>query len=190
MNNPNAADLDRDELEEAIGQFSNADWSRIRKAAQLYAIYPVEPDDLVQEALSRAINGSRKCPKGVSVVRFIAEAIRSIAHGELNKVENQREEVSVQDDTIADQGMLALKDPSLTAEERMISNEEAKGTEDRLLELFKDDDEAQLIVHGMLTGTEGEELREATALSETSFASKRRFVRRRINRAIENGFQL
>ena len=182
--------LTRDDLEESIAAFSNADWVRLRSVSQLYAIYPVEPGELVQETLCRAIAGSRKCPCAVSVVRFIAEAIRSIAHDELQKVENQRDEVSVHDETIENPDAITPKEPGPTAEERMISNEQNREIENRLLELFDGDDEAQLIVLGMLTGTEGAELREVTGLDQTGFNSKRRHVRRKINSAIENGFTL
>ncbi|OOY04592.1 sigma-70 family RNA polymerase sigma factor [Thioclava sp. F28-4] len=191
MNNVDTAKvLSRGELEEAIGEFSDADWMRIRGAAQLYAVYPVEPEELIQEALCRAIAGTRKCPKDVSVVRFVAEAIRSIAHDELQKVEHQRDEVSVHDETIENPDAITPQEPGPTAEERMISNEQTRGTENRLLELFEGDDEAQLIVLGMLTGTEGAELREVTGLDQTGFNSKRRYVRRKINNAIENGLTL
>ena len=191
MNNVDTAKvLSRGELEEAIGEFSDADWMRIRRAAQLYAVYPVEPEELIQEALCRAIAGTRKCPKDVSVVRFVAEAIRSIAHDELQKVEHQRDEVSVHDETIENPDAITPQEPGPTAEERMISNEQTRGTENRLLELFEGDDEAQLIVLGMLTGTEGAELREVAGLDQTGFNSKRRYVRRKINNAIENGLTL
>lgn len=191
MNNVDTAGvLTREELEEAIGSFSNADWLRLKKATQLYAIYPVEPDELLQEALCRAIAGGRNCPRGVGVVRFVAEAIRSIAHDELQKVENQRDEVSVHNDTIGNLDAITPMEPGPTAEERMISNEQNRETENRLLELFEGDDGAQLIVLGMLTKTEGAELMEVTGLDKTGFNSKRRYVRRKINNAIQNGFTL
>ncbi|WP_299734807.1 hypothetical protein [uncultured Roseobacter sp.] len=185
-----AVALTRDELEEGIAAFTNADWLRLRSVAQLYAIYPVEPEELVQEALCRAIAGSRKCPRKVSVVRFVAEAIRSIAHDELHKVENQRDELSVHDETIENLDAFTPTETGPTAEERMISNEHNRDTENCLLELFDGDDEAQFIVLGMLSGTEGAELREIIGLDQTGFNSKRRYVRRKINSAIENGFTL
>lgn len=182
--------LTREELEESIAAFSNADRLRLRSAAQLYAIYPVEPDELVQEALCRALAGTRKCPRNVSVVRFVAEAIRSIAHDEFRKVENRRDEVSVDDETIENPDSITPQEPGPTAEERMILNEQYQETENRLLELFEDDEEAQLIILGMLSGAEGVELKEATGLDQTGFNSKRRKVRRTMNKAIENGFTL
>lgn len=182
--------LSRQKLEEAIGAFSNADWMRLGSAAQLYAVYPVEPEDMVQEALCRAIAGTRNCPKDVSVVRFLAEAIRSIAHDELQKVEHQRNEVSVHDETIENPDAIIPLEPGLTAEERIISNEQSRGTENQLLELFEGDEKAQLIVMGMLDETEGAELKEITGLDQTGFNSKRRYVRRKLNKAIANGLKL
>ncbi len=195
MNDINTAKvLSREELEETISAFSNADWMRLRSAAQLYAVYPVEPEELVQEALCRAIAGTRKCPKKVSVVRFVAEAIRSIAHDELQKIEHKRDEVSVHDETIENPEAITPQEPGPTAEERMISNEraeeQAKQTEARLLELFGNDEQAQLIVMGDLDGAKATELREITGLDQTAFNSKRRFIRRRLNKAIENGLTL
>lgn len=191
MNDIDTADvLSREELEETIGGFSNADWLRLRSASQLYAVYPVEPEELAQEALCRSIAGTRRCPRGVSVVRFVAEAIRSIAHDELQKVENRRDEVSVHDETIENTGAIIPREPGPTAEENMISSAQTRRTENQLLELFNGDDEAQLIVLGILTGTEGAELREVTGLDQTDFNSKRRFVRRKINNAIANGLTL
>jgi len=191
MNDIDAAGvLLREELEDAIGNFSDADWMRLRRTAQLYAVYPAEPDELVQEALCRAIAGSRKCPRRISVVRFVAEAIRSIAHDELQKVEYQRDEVSVHDETVENPDAITPIELRLNPEERMVSNEQTRETENQLLELFDGDDQAQLIILGMLSGTEGAELREITGLDQTSFNSKRRFVRRKINNAIENGLTL
>ncbi len=179
--------LTREELEEAIGAFSTADWIRLRKAAQFYANYPVEPEDLVNEALCRALAGARRCPHRVHVVKFVAEAIRSIAHDELQRAEYRRNEVSVHDDSIEYPDVITPREPSPNAEERMISNERIKGVEDRLLELFEGDHKAQLMVLGMLDEVEGAELREITDLNLTDFNSKRRYVRRKINTALENG---
>ena len=182
--------LSREDLEGAICRFSDADLMRLRSVAQLYAVYPVEAEELVQEALCRSIAGTRKCPKDVSVVRFVAEAIRSIAHDELQKIENKRNEVSVDDEGIENIDAVTPTEPGPNPEERILSNEKIRGTENRLLELFDGDEEAQLIVLGMLTGTEGAELKEMTGLEQTAFNSKRRYVRRKINSAVENGLKL
>ena len=178
----------RNELEQAIDEFTDADWARLWKAARFYATYPVEPDQLIQEALLRAISGNRNCPTNVDVPKFLAEAMRSIANGGRSKVENRRVEVSLNDETRKDLEAITPKTPDLTPEERIISDEQCHNIETGILKLFEDDEAAQLLVLGMMDGVEGTELRELTDLDETSFNSKRRLVRRRIGKAFPNGW--
>lgn len=183
-----AAFRSRDEIKKAIKAFTDANWVRLEQTAKSCAIYPVEPDQLKQEALVRALSGDRKCPSNVDVVRFLAEAIRSISDGELNKVENRRNEVSVHDDMIENLDAITPKEPGPTAEERMISNEQCQQIERKILELSDDDETAQLLIMGIMIGLEGAELREQTELDQTSFNSKRRLIRRRIDAAFPNGW--
>ena len=57
-----------------------------------------------------------------------------------------------------------------------------------LLSLFEDDEIAQVILEGMMEGIEGEELQELTDLDNTAYQSKRRLIRRRINRKYPEGW--
>ena len=80
----------RDELADATRGLSDADWGRLRKVAAAYALgRPIEADDLLQEAFRRTFEGGRNCPAHVTVVKFLAEAMRSIAHGEKEKGDKQ-----------------------------------------------------------------------------------------------------
>lgn len=56
-----------------------------------------------------------------------------------------------------------------------------------IIALFDDDLEAQTIAEGTMDGMEGEELRSCTGLDEKAFATKRRLVRRRIDKAFPKG---
>ena len=77
--------LGRDEIAKAIRALTPADWIRLNKVAVAYSAgRPIGPEDLLQEAFARAMDG-RHCPAGVTAVRFLAEAMRSIAHGEGEK---------------------------------------------------------------------------------------------------------
>jgi RNA polymerase sigma-70 factor (ECF subfamily) len=180
------ASRSQNEIEDAMGAFSDADWVRLKRTAQRYAISPLEPDDLIQEALVRALSGKRKCPANVDVVRFLAEAMRSISHGERNTTSAQIREVSINEGEISE----GLQDQSITAERRMISHEEYTEITTKVTGLFEDDEAAQLLVEGMMEGMEGQELRELTELEETAFNSKRKLVRRRINAAFPDGWML
>jgi hypothetical protein len=47
---------------------------------------------------------------------------------------------------------------------------------------------AQVMVEGGMEGMEGEELREVTGLTKIAFASKRRLIRRRVEKAFPDGW--
>ena len=86
----------REEVAAAICALTDAQKARLRKVAQSYAwLYPLGADDLLSEAIARAIAGSRQCPKDVDVVKFLADAMRSIADAESKKIENQIEVMPV-----------------------------------------------------------------------------------------------
>ena len=81
VSEPVSSTLSRDEIEKAIRSLSDADSIRLQKVARYYCHRRSHhhPDDLLQEAFERAIDGSRNCPRHVDIVRFLAQAMRSIA---------------------------------------------------------------------------------------------------------------
>ena len=56
-----------------------------------------------------------------------------------------------------------------------------------ILDLFGDDEEAQLIILGIFSDLEGQDLRKETGLTQTEFNSKRRKIRRRVEKAMKDG---
>jgi hypothetical protein len=58
-----------------------------------------------------------------------------------------------------------------------------------ILNVFADDPTAQIIVEGIMEGMDGEELRALTELDDTAFGSKRRLIRRRIDKAFPKGWK-
>ena len=177
-----------DEIACAIQDLSDADWTRLRKVAAVYARNrPVEPDDLLQEAFHRALDGRRNCPVQVDPVKFLAEAMRSITDGELQKSEARPRLVPIAN-CGGDETAVDPPDPALDSEQRAGSAEEAAAMKACLLSLFEDDEIAQLILEGMMEGIEGEELRELTDLDNTAYQSKRRLIRRRIDKKVPKGW--
>lgn len=178
----------RDEIVEAIRALSDADWVRLRKVANLYARPSITADDLLQEAFARALDG-RRCPRHVDVVRFLAEAMRSIAHGEQEKVANRLALVSV--DAEADrETVLAQADPAGSAEEQRLAAEHAHAIRAALFTLFEDDPVARDILEGLMEDLTAEEIRELTDLDATAYASKRKLIRRRIDKHYPEGWTL
>lgn len=184
-----AATRSRDEIASAIRTLTAADWARLKMVAQKYAAgRPIEPDDLLQEAMARAID-SRACPAHVDVVKFLAEAMRSIAHGEGEKAEHKLVLVTVPRTGDYPPEALAAPDPAPDAEDSIISEENAAGIRKALLALFDDDPQARDIVEGTMEDMTAEELRELTGLSQTAYDSKRRLIRRRIDKDYPQGWK-
>jgi DNA-directed RNA polymerase specialized sigma24 family protein len=179
----------RDEVVEAIRALSTANWNRLRRVAIVFCRgRPIEADDLVQETFARAIDGSRNCPRNVDIVRFLTQAMRSIASSTTKVLARQPEFRAVSlfgDDGLAGDNGLAFDPPDgrPTAEQQAISGEDVAQIKRATLDLFQDDLTAQVLVEGMMEGMDGEDLRATTGLSKVGFASKRRLVRRRLDKA-------
>ena len=174
----------REEVAAAICALTDAQKARLRKVAQSYAwLYPLGADDLLSEAIARAIAGSRQCPKHVDVVKFLADAMRSIADAESKKIENQSEIVPVVLPGTEVDGAVDPMDSRVNAEETMIAAE----LREELLGLFQSDPQARDLLDGILEGYQGEELRMLTDLDETGFNTKRRLIRRTLNKRYPNG---
>ncbi len=182
--------LSRDDIAKAICALTQADWIRLDKVAEYYSAgRPIGPKDLQQEAFARAMDG-RQCPAGVTIVKFLAEAMRSIAHGESEKVEHRLVLVPASGSDDTGQQAFAFPDARPNAEQRMVSDETVAEVRNAMLALFADDEQAQIIVEGLMDGIDGDELQALCGLEATAYNSKRRLVRRRIDKAYPEGWKL
>lgn len=178
----------RTEIEEEVRSFSQADWIRLGKVAASYARRVISADDLLQEAFVRALDGSRVCPAHVGAVRFLAEAMRSIADGERDKAARKPALVPIDGSNMACEPV-DYPDPAPGVEQRMIDDQHEARIRGDLLSLFDDDPTAKDIVEGEMEGMSAEELRELTGLDSTAYDSKRRLIRRRINKRYPKGLR-
>jgi RNA polymerase sigma-70 factor (ECF subfamily) len=179
----------RDEIAAAIRGFVATDWVRLKAVARKYASgRRLEAEDLLQEALRRSLE-SRFCPANVDVVRFLAEAMRSIAHGENEKDRHHRALMPVARTGDPRELAAVVPDPALTAEAAMISEQDAAGIRKEVLSLFEDKPQLRDLVEGTMEDLNGQELRELTGLSLTDYNSARRLMRRRIDNAFPKGWK-
>ena len=175
-----------EEIREAIEAFTDVEWRRVRRTAEYWApARRVNPDDLEQEAFERALDGRRQCRRDVSVLAFLSGAMRSISTAE-HEERTGRAEVHL----VAEDGRLVFDPPDdrPTPAETAESRQEAARIKQTFLDLFEGDLAAQTILEGDMDGMEGEELRGLTGLDVKGFASKRRFIRRRIDKAFPKGW--
>jgi DNA-directed RNA polymerase specialized sigma24 family protein len=147
-----------DQIAASVRDLTEAQWIRLRKASTYFAwVCDLSPDDLLQEAFYRALAGGRKCPTNVDLVRFLVQAMRSIANGQAEKVENEVDVIPlVQLGAVVD-GAVDPKDSKESPEESMMAAESDEAIRQALLGLFPTDRQARDLVGGILTGYEGEE---------------------------------
>jgi hypothetical protein len=161
-----AVPLSRTEVERTILSLSDGEKTALVKIASLYARKrntPYDHEDLLYEAYTRIIDGRRKWPKGEPAIKFIGGVIVSLAWEWRNSVEVNQE--------------LELGDKG-AEEQSTIARIDAK----RIVDLFADDAVAQRLVAAMIEGARGEELQNLSGLTNTEYESKRRKIRRRLER--------
>jgi hypothetical protein len=152
------------EVFEAIQSLTDVTKTKLLKYATVKAAQtPYEGHDLFHEALTRCLEeGRRRWPKDLPLLKFLGGVIRSIA--------SEWKEVPPSDP----HQELDLGD----GERNTIARIEA----DKMIKLFDDDAIAKRIVIGIMSGVRGEELRKSSGLNEIDYESKRKKIRRRIEK--------
>ena len=159
--------LSQAEIIAIIRALSDADKIALLKIARLYArlyVTPYDHDDLLQEAIYRVLSGKRVWPRSVPVRSFLAGVMQSIAW-EWGKSEPPHLPLGPD-----------LPDPKPG---RPIDTEKIL----EILAIFADDPVAQKIVLLMIQGMRGEELQRSTGLGKVEYESKRKKIRRRIEKS-------
>jgi RNA polymerase sigma-70 factor (ECF subfamily) len=137
-------------------------------------------DDLLQEALTRVLVGSRKHPEGVTMVAFLAGIMRSL------KAEHWRRALKGIDghDTLRidhasnESRSVELRDPAPDPERSLSTQQELIAIE----ALFADDPVALKIIAGLSEALSAEQIRGAAGISKTDYDSARRRMRRALLR--------
>jgi hypothetical protein len=167
----------RVEFEAAIGCFSDADWARLDSLARSFAFSTGwDPDDLLQEAIVRTLQGTRNCPTSVGVMKHLADTMSSIADTERSKGRNQHSHVP-----IVQPGLILAEDPpspTWSAEDTLVY----QGERAELLALFDDDPIAREMVEGILADFDTDQLKDLTGLQGNAYDSKRTLIRRRLQK--------
>ena len=154
----------------ALAALSETDLLRLKAIARLRA-RDLPPDvgwsDLLNEAVARALDGTRQCPPGVGIIAFLAGIMRSIASEHWRRLRRET-------------GIFALSDGEGEADpapdpERTLAAVQALATLDAL---FAGDLAASQILAGLAGGLSAGEIREMYGLSETDYDSTRKRMRR------------
>ena len=172
------AEAIRTPAEQAVAQglLTLTDLLRLKAIARLHA-WGLPPDmgwtDLLQEALLRLLQGSRRPPPGIPTVTFVAGIMRSI------KAEQWRRLCR---EAPLPGGLAAIaeteSDPAPDPERCLAARQELLA----IYDLFAEDPAAMQILHGLGAGLTAEEIRAANGLSQTDYDSTRKRMRRSLLR--------
>jgi RNA polymerase sigma-70 factor (ECF subfamily) len=163
---------------------TEADLLRLKAIARLHArgLPPtVDWSDLLQEAFTRVLDGSRRQPAGVPVVAFLAEVMRSIKEQYWRQCRRGARQLPklLADLVVVDFQEGELTDPAPSTERRVIASEQVKA----IYVLFEDDPQAKQIILALYEGSTPEETCATYAMSRTDYDSTRKRIRRAMIRA-------
>lgn len=137
-------------------------------------------EDLLQEAITRVLVGSRRVPEGVTMVAFIAGIMRSLRTDHWRRVRREpssADTLRLEQESDEDRS-LAVPDPA-PGPERALSARQALTAIERL---FADDPVVLKIIAGLGAGLSAEQIRASAKLSRTDYNSARRRIRRTLLR--------
>lgn len=168
----------------ALLSLTDADLVRLKRIAQLRSagLVTIEWKDLINEAVSRALGETRRWPRNVPFVAFLAQTMRSIANEEWRRF--HQEKVTLESDlwTANSKGELMtldeLAENSVHPEREVL----ARKTLEEIEALFKDDLEAIAILNGLAGGLTPDEIQIKGNMSRIKYASSQKRIRRKLAR--------
>jgi DNA-directed RNA polymerase specialized sigma24 family protein len=166
----------------ALNIISRMDFLRLKAIARLHArgLPPdVSWDDLLQEAFTRAMVGSRRKPQGVAMVAFLAGIMRSLRAEHWRRARGgpgSRETLRIDHQDLSRAGELG--DPASDLEQALLAREQIEAIE----RLFAGDPVALGILAGLAEGHSAAQIRSAMGISKTDYDSGRKRMRRTLLR--------
>jgi RNA polymerase sigma-70 factor (ECF subfamily) len=162
---------------------TTADLLRLKVIARLQA-RGLPPEigwsDLLQEAFTRVLDGSRHHPEGLPMVAFVAGIMRSLREQYWRSARRGARQARklLAELEIADSAEPELLDPEPSPERLAIAVQEMEALND----LFADDEPARQLIAGLYEGWSPEEICVAHGISKVDYDSTRRRIRRALVR--------
>ena len=146
-----------EELSEIVRELSDRDLLKLRAAARtLMAKCNRPPDEIVNEATRRALDGRRVCPKRMSVVAFLFGAMRSVAWEWAQGIAAERgleeERIWGFPEAIEIEG---VGDPRPDPEMALLDSERLRREQavvDEVKKMFEDDEQGWFVLEARLEG--------------------------------------
>jgi DNA-directed RNA polymerase specialized sigma24 family protein len=178
------------ELTAAYEELSPVKYAKlVRTAERLADGTEFGADDLIGEAIVRALDGTRNCPRNVDPMAFLWNAMKSIASDSRRSRKALPPPESIDEPAFAGAAAVVAT-RGRNAEEALMVAEDCARRLAALTELFKDRPDALCVVMGDCDGLPAEEIKIVCDLDQTALATARRYIRRTIDRAYPKGWRL
>ncbi len=160
--------MSQSEIAAHLRSLTHGQKTALVKVARLYAARTAYGyEDLLQEAFSRVLAGDRRWRSDLGVVTFFSGVMRSVAWEWKSNGGSTVEDAEFSDEGAEARGLLARLDVQ------------------KVLSLFDDDQVAKALVTQMMLGANAEELQAICGLNRTEYESKRKKIRRRLEKLQE-----
>ena len=185
--------LSCEELRTAFDAFSTADSLRIEKVGRYLGWKcQTDADELLGEAVLRALKGNRRCPSHLPAAVFLIGVMRSLASEIIEKQKSDRLADQTRDEVYAPSGGTAC--PAMTEpnpEEALMRKQEEELMKTAVADiecLFADDEQARTILTGQMNGMSAAEIRAQSSMDQSAYNTARRRIRRRIDKEYPYGW--
>ncbi len=161
----------------ALGLVTDLQLLRLKTLARWYGRglpSDVTWEDLLQEALTRILVGTRPVPQGVAIVAFVAGVMRSIRSEHWRRLEGPPARRLRSSETSSADPKMQLVDAAPSPERALMAQQELAS----IRRLFEQDATALGILDGLAQGLTAEEIRVGLGLAATDYASARKRMRR------------
>lgn len=173
-----------DDLKFRLNQLTTAEWNKLGSiAAELSWGMPFTAEDLLQEALTRALSGKRKCPADVEVTTFLIGAMKSIVYCALKiKLRDPiSSPIDIDQEGLGD----AFHPKNLDTPEALLN---AKQKLKQIEDLFKDNETDTLILMAkMQENYSPAEIQEMLGITKVQYESALTAIRRKSNKLLDGG---
>lgn len=188
-----AAPLRPPSVAAALAALSDADLLRLKRFAELRSLrLPLlNWSDLLNEAIARALDGSRVWPADIDFMVFMLQSIRSLASEQWRRIERtpviREADLPPSDPTSTERATLDEVGRHELTPEREVLAERAVGD---VMRIFHTDAQATAILEGLAEGESPADIQRRARMTPIQYASAQRRIRRTLARAFPDGGEL
>lgn len=183
---PDATGSNDAEFREALQSLSSAQLNRLALQSEAFASgLPMTGEDLLQEAVSRTLEGSRSYCPDVDVSTYLSNAMRSIASAEREKARRQE---PLGDPSDESSGIHRIASPERSPEETAIRRIDGAEALARLREMLSGDQDALALLEGRSEDLTNAEIMELESMDPRRFhAARKRLLRATVRLGRDRG---